>query len=485
MKGSPPKRGFSISTKLLILLAVLICIQGVSRGALADYDLAKRYFNSLSREDQVKIGLGLIATGDFDGLLEYGFTKRFYRAIISYQTREGYSPTGFLLRTESRRLDDHWQRFKFEMGLEAVTHPDSGATLFVPKRILENVRRTPRGFAFERFDEKLSLSFVAYPANQKTFAQLYETLALPTAQREVTYKTLKSSYFVSTGAFRGKSYYTWMNSVQGGSTGFTISWSADWNDSGSKLAMLLANTFLSVPSGVATAPVPPPSVQEPDQTNQQVTEEAPKNGSGTGFKITLENHVLTNNHVAGNCRRITVERPGDIPVNAELVASDPANDLALLKAKLALAGAIAKFNGGAAPKAGEEIAVYGFPLAGALASSGNIVVGNIAALAGLGNDSRHYQISAPVQPGNSGGPVLNYKGEVVAVVVSKLNAIEAAKVTGDIPQNINFAIKGSVVVNFLESNGVSFETQPGQINLDVPAIAEMAKAFTFLIRCQN
>jgi hypothetical protein len=71
------------------------------------------------------------------------------------------------------------------------------------------------------------------------------------------------------------------------------------------------------------------------------------------------------------------------------------------------------------------------------------------------------------------------------MVVSKLNAIEAAKVTGDIPQNINFAIKGSVVINFLESNGISFERQDNGVKLDVPDIAEKASAFTFLVECRN
>ena len=94
---------------------------------------------------------------------------------------------------------------------------------------------------------------------------------------------------------------------------------------------------------------------------------------------------------------------------------------------------------------GEQIVIYGFPLAGALASTGNLATGIVSALAGLGDDTSKLQISAPIQPGNSGGPVLDQSGHVIGVVVSKLNAIKAASITGDIPQNVNFAIKTGVV----------------------------------------
>jgi len=487
MIGVRARQKSLICAKLFIFLSLLLFAQGAARTAAADYSLAKRHFNALSIEEQVGIGLGLISTGDFAGLLEFGFTQRFYRAIQAYQSREGFAATGILLPDQSRRLKGKWEQFKHEMGFESIEHPDSGSVVFVPKRLFDTAQRTPRGFAFERGDESMSLSFVAYPTSQKTFAQLYETLALPTAQRNVTYKALKSSYFVSTGTFRGKKYYTWMNLVHGGTSGFTISWGNGKEDLGSKVAMVLANTFLAEPTGATSAALPalPPGNQTDNSDQQPNREDTPATGSGTGFKVTSNNHVLTNNHVAGNCKELTVTRSGDIPIKAELVASDPVNDLALLKTRSSLAGATAKFNGGAQPRAGEEIVVYGFPLAGALASSGNIVVGNIAALAGLGNDSRHYQISAPVQPGNSGGPLLNNRGQVVGIVVAKLNAIETAKVTGDIPQNINFAIKGNVVTNFLESNEVSFEQDAGQTKLEVPALAEMAKTFTVLVQCRN
>ena len=84
--------------------------------------------------------------------------------------------------------------------------------------------------------------------------------------------------------------------------------------------------------------------------------------------------------------------------------------------------------------------MVGYPLRGALASGANVTVGNVSALAGPGDDRRLIQITAPVQPGNSGGPVLDSAGNAVGVAVAKLDAAAMARATGDIPQNVNFAV---------------------------------------------
>jgi hypothetical protein len=91
---------------------------------------------------------------------------------------------------------------------------------------------------------------------------------------------------------------------------------------------------------------------------------------------------------------------------------------------------------------------------------------------------------APIQPGNSGGPVLDQSGNVVGVVVGKLDAIKAAAATNDIAQNVNFAIKTTVLTTFLESNGVSYLTGVlGQI-LQPPDLAERVKSISVLVRCE-
>ena len=117
---------------------------------------------------------------------------------------------------------------------------------------------------------------------------------------------------------------------------------------------------------------------------------------------------------------------------------------------------MAVFNAVPTYRQGDQVVVYGFPLVGALSEAGNLTTGTLSALSGLGNDSRYIQISAPVQPGNSGGPLVDDKGNVIGVVTSKLNAIRVAEATGDIPQNVNFAIKDVVAKSFLQAHDIPF-----------------------------
>lgn len=107
----------------------------------------------------------------------------------------------------------------------------------------------------------------------------------------------------------------------------------------------------------------------------------------------------------------------------------------------------------------------------------------MSALAGIGNNTRFLQITAPVQPGNSGGPLLDHSGNIVGVVVSKLNALTIAKTTGDIPQNINFAINGAAAKAFLDSQSVEYETAFSMRAMGSADVAAAARKFVLLLEC--
>lgn len=211
-------------------------------------------------------------------------------------------------------------------------------------------------------------------------------------------------------------------------------------------------------------------------------QEVPKS-SGTGFVVSRQGHILTNHHVVASCPSIRVVMDG-MSKEAPLIAIDEENDLALLKLPQPMRN-VARFRKGRSIRAGDGIVVVGFPYHRILALEANVTNGVVSALAGLRNDSRFIQISAPVQPGNSGGPVLDSSGHVVGVVESKLNALAMALITGDIPQNVNFAIKDITAKSFLDSRGIAYEATVSEKQLEPGEIGEIAKRFTYLIECHS
>src|SRR5262249_35916722 len=158
--------------------------------------------------------------------------------------------------------------------------------------------------------------------------------------------------------------------------------------------------------------------------------------SGTGIIVTPE-YVLTNYHVVEGCRSLNVGYPQTAPEPAYNAGQDEANDLMLLRTKLPARG-IASLR--LDPHLGEPVATYGFPLGYILAPEGIFTLGNIPATTGIGGASRHFQFSAPIQAGNSGGPVMDSAGNLIGMTVATLDASKMLAAVGTVPQNVNFAI---------------------------------------------
>ncbi|HKK13219.1 MAG TPA: trypsin-like peptidase domain-containing protein [Gammaproteobacteria bacterium] len=172
--------------------------------------------------------------------------------------------------------------------------------------------------------------------------------------------------------------------------------------------------------------------------------------TGTGWPVGT-GYVLTNNHVIEGAHRITLTRPDGKSIKATVARADQTNDLALLKVddprKLPPSLTLAP---GDAPL-GSRVFTIGYPHVDVMGHTPKLTTGVVSASAGLGDDARFYQISVPVQGGNSGGPLLDMHGRVVGVVTSKLNAVAVLRRSGDLPENVNYAIKTTVVSKFLRS----------------------------------
>jgi tol-pal system protein YbgF len=229
---------------------------------------------------------------------------------------------------------------------------------------------------------------------------------------------------------------------------------------------------------------PQPAKAADGQAPQQPSELAEPSASGSGFFLNNKGDLITNYHVVNGCSSLRVWY-GGTPHPASVTRSDERNDLALLRSKDGDPSGKAALRSSSKVALGEQVVVAGYPLRGLLADSLNISSGNVSSLAGPQNDSRLLQVSAPVQPGNSGGPLFDQSGLVIGVVVAKLDAVAVAGVTGDIPQNVNFAITGAVLRSFLEVNDTEFTTEAPGRTLKPEEIASKARLSTVAVECMK
>jgi S1-C subfamily serine protease len=231
---------------------------------------------------------------------------------------------------------------------------------------------------------------------------------------------------------------------------------------------------------VARQPAPKPQAA----TASSAPQKAAKLGTkiGTGIVISSSGHVVTNQHVVSGCvGDIQGSLGGEAPVKLRLVSSDETNDLALLQAAAPFK-AVASIRSRPV-RSGDSVVAIGYPFHGLLTSDFTVTTGIVSSLSGIINDTRYLQISAAVQPGNSGGPLLDTAGQVAGVVAAKLDALKFARATGEIPENINFAIKTGTLRDFLDNSAVEYQTADAKTEMKTADIAQNARTFTLLISC--
>jgi TPR repeat protein len=170
--------------------------------------------------------------------------------------------------------------------------------------------------------------------------------------------------------------------------------------------------------------------------------------SGSGFFITDDGYLISNYHVVKDATKVRLVTSAGT-ISAKVVQVDEANDLALLKAegRFAPLPVVAS----RAVKLGGTVATIGFPDPTLQGFAPKLAKGEIASLSGAGDSPRYFQISVPVQPGNSGGALVDERGNVVGIVSAKLSARAALAESGSLPENVNYAVKSSFLLGFLES----------------------------------
>jgi serine protease Do len=181
----------------------------------------------------------------------------------------------------------------------------------------------------------------------------------------------------------------------------------------------------------------------------------PLDGSqGTAFVVGADGWLLTCAHVMGDAKEATVTLGGK-RLLADVVKADAKADLALLKLRdpLPAGTTVLSFRPAAQPATmGEDVFTIGYPLSRMLGTGARMSKGLLSATTGLRDNAQELQVSAEIQPGNSGGPLLDRNGAVIGVVNRTINPAAVARATGGaLPQNVNFAIKAQAVLDFVKA----------------------------------
>ena len=231
-------------------------------------------------------------------------------------------------------------------------------------------------------------------------------------------------------------------------------------------------------------------LQHPKKNKQKSSNEI-----GSGFYVSKFRHIITNQHVVNECKKITVGDSMTSQIPADLIASDKRNDLAILQTvSMEMASADTKsfleklaveivpvLSGGLMRSedvsGGEEIFVAGYPLGNMVSDQMKLTDGIVSATKGLDNDVSRFEISSVVRKGNSGGPIYDSKGNIVGVVVERFNVNRS--------DNVNFAIKGSTVKQFLFAHNVSTKLSNRQDDMSTKDIYKIASKQTVMVLCHR
>jgi len=208
-------------------------------------------------------------------------------------------------------------------------------------------------------------------------------------------------------------------------------------------------------------------------------EEPIEASSGTGFFVSRDGYLLTNQHVIDSCQDVQLHTNG-ARHSVAVIAADHVNDIALLKAELTPPAIFPLSQ--EAPRLMQTIYAAGYPFGDAVSTSVKVTGGIVSSLVGIGNNVSNLQIDAALQPGNSGGPIIDVYGNAIGIAVAKLDFTQFIDAYQSVPENVNFGIKASVAANLLNANNVA-AIQPSNSALSQEAIGRRITDGTVYLSC--
>ena len=451
----------SLMAALLMTLSLLPGLADAQPSLNDEFDA-----RPLSAQEKRVVQAALTFSGDYVGLLDGAWGKGSQRALEAYTLRTAATDKPsfqdilpVLQDFERERQSVGWEIFYFDVTNSSHAHPSE---LLVRQESNDSLKFTA---------PDNSLSVVIDFANLVGTLSVHDYLMAESLPYPERYQSLKPARLITSVALpNGLSAYARSDNLDTGFVTITMVWAAEQKTR----AALMAGSIqrgrglpLVLPQGGVLAGLRQLSVAQTvpsleSTTKPQSISDAEKPnvsgklaGTGTGFFIN-NTDVVTAEHVVQGCTRLALEDGSPLT----LIAGDADLDLAIL-ASTKRSGVWLELSTDVKARLGESVMALGYPYLGELGQGLTVTGGNVSALQDTRGSKERIMISAPVQPGNSGGPLVNARGAVIGVVVSRVDDLSILERTGTLPQNMNFAVSNETLTDFLKGAQVMFPAATG------------------------
>ncbi len=428
----------------------------------------------------------LALSGDYNALLDGEWGKGSQRSLEHYTIRNFGSPKPIfddlvrLLRdAETEIIENGWKIMNFESTNTSYAHPFG---ILLPKSGQDVIE-------YNALDGTMSL-VVEFADLNATLAihQYFVSQSLPYPEKYQNYG--RERIITSVSLKGGLVAYARSDSVDVGYMTLSIVANAQNKNRLSLIASSMQRGYappLDIPEDGILDMIAHPVAKLETLPDADVSADPPiaestvpeAVGSGTAFYVNA-NILLTAEHVVSNCRSVTLADGTELAV----VSRSAGLDLAALQSPNSSTNWL-NVSSGSAASLGERVMAVGYPYYGTLLQGLTATSGNVSAMAGLDGGSDRMMFTAPIQPGNSGGPLLNSTGQVLGVVVSRVDDLTLLENTGTLPQNMNFAIPPGAVEGFLrDARVITREKLIPTFDLDSGIPEEVSAAVVVIICIQ-
>ncbi len=461
-----------LAVLVLVVVSIAVAAPPASRAQDIDPILLEPFDpDRFNFTEKLWIQIGLGARGDYGALFDGQWGPISQAALEAFSLREfelgwASNPVAALAAEEGRRFVE-----RFGFGYDFVA--SGPASVFVPRRLVSPSESEGYDMFWSDGADSLQIGFTRFEDYQYLHESLVETLGA------AEYRIRRDGRWVtSVATANGVFAYLRSDRIDG-------RWSTLVVLSGDPAALPVARAIASgYHAGPArrslaggtpfvdrilaaldafdpdAAPSPSTAATQPPGSGANAAAEPPRPahpdavGSGSGFFVN-PGDVVTNNHVIIGCGRLETTDGGAYSI----LLADPRLDLALLRAP-SPSTVWLRLSPEASVRLGQEVYTAGYPFFDILTRDLSVTRGVASSLTGLGGDADRFTLTAPVQPGNSGGPVLDRRGAVVGVVVARASDAAILEATGAAPQNINYAVDLPALRSFLGRAGVKHQTAP-------------------------